>query len=98
MISDEPDEDADTLDDEGVLESCFGPDATKMEAGERAARNRGAVLATMQDWPPSRSPGSNLGLDAETLAWFRANHADWRQAIASVLRGWVAAKSKTLDA
>ncbi len=93
MISDEPDEDADTLDDESVLESCFDPSAAKTEAGERTARNRGAVVTDVRDWPRSALQEADFGLDPETLAWFKANHADWRMAIGSVLRGWVAAKS-----
>jgi hypothetical protein len=93
MISDEPDEDADTLDDDSVLETCFDPSAAKTEAREQTARNRGVVATHVRDWPQSCTPEADFGLDPETLAWFKANHADWRLAIGSVLRGWVAAKS-----
>ncbi len=84
MISDDPDEDAAASDDADALDSYLGADAQKLNPGEGG-------VAVMQDWPPERRQQPGLALDAGTLAWFKANHLDWRAEMASVLRGWVAA-------
>jgi hypothetical protein len=91
MISEEPDEDADTLDDESVLETYLGSDALTREAV--AGRS-----TSLQDWPPSHERELGLDLNAETVAWFKANHVDWRLAMASTLRAWVAARTQTRSA
>lgn len=83
MISDEPDEDADNLDDEKLLDALYDGDSPKQDT--RADR-----AMVLPGWPPPRSPDRGLTLDPATLAWFKANHADWRAEIGVVLRGWTA--------
>jgi uncharacterized protein (DUF4415 family) len=83
MISDEPDEDADSLDDETLLETYLGVSALKPAAGDNAT--------DLPDWPQRRERDLGLNLDAETLAWFKARHLDWQSTMASILRAWVAA-------
>jgi hypothetical protein len=92
MISDESDEDADTLDDDDLLESYLAPDSPDRIAAERKS-GRGSAAA-VRDWPASPEPDAALHLDAETLAWFKANHADWRRGAAGVLRAWVVARTR----
>ena len=84
MILDDPDEDADNLDDEDVLEGLLG--THPLEAGVER-------LVTASDWPLARQPGGGIALEGATLAWFKANHADWQQEIATILRAWVAART-----
>jgi hypothetical protein len=94
MISDEPDEDADTLDDEGVMDTCFDPDAG--EATERTTPKRpsDATDATrFEDWPPSPLQDLELNLEVGTRAWFKAKHADWRSAMEAVLRSWIESRT-----
>lgn len=83
MISDDPDEDADNLDDDTLLQSYLGSDTWAPE--EQAV--------TMPDWPAGRSSDVALTVNAETVAWFKLNHADWRSAMELVLRAWVVAHS-----
>lgn len=86
MISDEPDEDADLLDDDALVEAYTGtilPPAAAGPAGPPPA-----------DWPPRRAVREHLTVDADVLAWFKANHADWQRRITAILRGWIAAQSK----
>jgi len=82
MISDEPDEDADALDDDSLLETY---------AGVGSQRSGADGTPDVRDWPPS-SRGADAGsyIDAETLAWFRTNWTDWRSELNLVLRGWIA--------
>jgi uncharacterized protein (DUF4415 family) len=87
MISDEQDEDADILDDETQLETYLGTVAPKRAAGTNSA-------TCMADWPPPRERDFGLNLDAETLAWFKARHVDWRSGMAGVLRAWVAVQTR----
>jgi uncharacterized protein (DUF4415 family) len=89
MISDEPDEDADTLDDENLLDTVLSADA-----GERDVARKAPDAASGSDWPLSHRREAALGLDAKTLEWFRANHADWREAMDAVLRGWIVAHAR----
>jgi uncharacterized protein (DUF4415 family) len=86
MISDEPDEDADLLDDEAALETYLGDAPPKSDSANPAAPQ-------LPDWPRRAVDGIGLNLDAETLTWFKAAGADWRGQIRSVLRAWVAAKA-----
>jgi uncharacterized protein (DUF4415 family) len=86
MTSDEPDEDADTLDDETLLETYLGASAAKPGAGDPAA--------DLPDWPQRRERNLGLNLDTETLAWFKARHFDWQSKMASILRAWVAAQTR----
>jgi hypothetical protein len=86
MISEEPDEDADTLDDETALQTYFGDTSPKWEGGGASG------AAQLPDWPPHIVRDIGLNLDTETLAWFKAANADWRREMRSVLRAWVAAK------
>jgi hypothetical protein len=93
MISDESDEDADGIDDDDLVETYLAPNSsnrglTSPEAGEEN-------VAPMQDWPPSGGRDCEPEIDAQTLAWFRANHAEWRPAMESVLRAWVNARMQT---
>jgi uncharacterized protein (DUF4415 family) len=85
MISDEPDEDADTLDD-GVMFDNYLGDAPLTRDGPASA-------TTLPDWPQAvRDIGLNL--DTETLAWFKAANNNWRSAMRSVLRAWVVANTR----
>jgi len=84
MISDEPDEDADALDDDVAMESLLDEVRPKANGDHSTTR--------LPDWPPRSGDDLGLALDAETLAWFKAGHADWRCQIRSVLRAWVIAK------
>ncbi len=85
MISDDPDEDADNLDDEDLL-GCY------LEAGS-PAKGANKVLPMQLDWPGLSALKSGFSLDHRTLAWFQANHADWRLAIELVLRAWIDART-----
>jgi len=92
MISDESDEDADTLDDDDLLESYLGADSPEDIAAKRKSGADSA--AAVRDWPQSCEPEAGPDPDAETLAWFKAHHADWRLGMADVLRAWVAARTR----
>jgi uncharacterized protein (DUF4415 family) len=85
MISDEPDEDADSLDDGGMIEAVTG--LAVVEHGLA-----GGAAGRPADWPAPVRHGRALVLDADILAWFQANHADWQRQIRGVLRGWIAAQ------
>jgi len=87
MISDEPDEDADALDDEAALETVLDDHPPRQDPHAAAA-------TTFADWPLTTTREIGLDLDAETLTWFKATHSDWRRAIRFVLRAWVAAQAK----
>ena len=92
MISDEPDEDADTLDDDELLENYLA-----LGSAERvpAKRKSGADSASaVLDWPQSPERDTGPDVDSRTLAWFKANHTDWRLGMADVLRAWVAARTR----
>jgi hypothetical protein len=86
MISDEPDEDADELDDEKALEAYLGINSG---AGPE-------VVVDLPDWPPGCSQGQAVGLhlDMSTVAWFKAHYVDWQREIGSVLRGWIVAHTR----
>jgi uncharacterized protein (DUF4415 family) len=86
MISDEPDEDADILDDETALECYLGDAPPK-------AGNTASGTPELPDWPPRAVQDIGLSLDAETLAWFKAANGNWRNEMRLVLRAWVAAKT-----
>ena len=89
MISDEPDEDADTLDDEDLLENYSGDDDPESETG---AENTQDVL----DWPQShRASDAAPKIDAGTLAWFTANTPAWQEEMGLVLRAWVASHTRS---
>jgi hypothetical protein len=81
MISDEPDEDADVLDDEAALESLVG------DAGPRPGD--APPLPSLPEWPARGQLDIGLQVDAETLAWFRSTHPDWRRQMGVVLRAWM---------
>jgi uncharacterized protein (DUF4415 family) len=85
MISDEPDEDADPLDDDMAIEALLGETPT--------TRNPAHTSTDLPDWPPRSAQDIGLNLDAETLTWFRRTHTDWRRRIRSVLRAWVVANT-----
>lgn len=81
MISDDADEDADTLDDDATFETLLGGDTPKTET---------AAGPPLPEWPPAIARNLNLRIEADVLAWFKTTHPDWRGAMAAVLRGWVA--------
>lgn len=83
MISDEPDEDADSLDDEKLL--------TAFLDGSPAAGVQTAA-SSPRDWPSRRCGKEALVVDEDILAWFRTNHEDWQQQIRCVLRAWIATR------
>jgi uncharacterized protein (DUF4415 family) len=86
MISDDPVEDADILDDDEALESYFDEASPKPDS-------RISPIPELPDWPARRTAEVGLAIDADTLAWFKATHVDWRREIRCVLRGWVAANT-----
>jgi hypothetical protein len=95
MISDEPDEDADTQDDESLLENFIDSDAGEANPGDRDAKKRApvAIIAvSFEDWPQPSLRGSDTDCNAEMLSWFKTNHANSRVAMATVLRGWIGAR------
>jgi uncharacterized protein (DUF4415 family) len=79
MISDDPDEDADNIDDEDLLEAYSD--------GEKPASSS-PTASTVTDWPGRSMIDVKIGVDYKTIAWFQANHADWRGEIHAVLRSW----------
>jgi uncharacterized protein (DUF4415 family) len=83
MILDEPDEDADAPDDGTLLESFLNTPQTTHSPG---------AAPVPQDWPPHGPNGDTLVVDADILAWFKANHQDWQRQIRCVLRAWIAAR------
>jgi uncharacterized protein (DUF4415 family) len=85
MIPDDPDEDADALDDGAMFENYLGDTPPSQDSATSDA-------TTLPDWPEAvRDIGLNL--DAETLAWFKATNTNWRSAMQSVLRAWVVANT-----
>jgi len=86
MIRDDPDEDADNLDDEALVAACLGP-------GNTSEQDSQAAEHAIPDWPPIGPRNVELIVDNETIDWFKANHADWRREMGFVLRAWVATKA-----
>lgn len=85
MISDDPDEDADLLDDGAMFDRYLGDAPPRRDSAACAA-------TTLPDWPEAmRDIG--LDLDTETLSWFKAANTNWRSAMRSVLRAWVVANT-----
>jgi hypothetical protein len=88
MISDEPNEDADALDDDTLLETYAGVDQPAQRSGADGTPD-------VRDWPPScRGADAGSYIDAETLAWFRTNSTDWRSELNLVLRGWITGQTR----
>ncbi len=83
MLPDDPDEDADHLDDEALLEAYLRPEP----AGARRVEE-----VNLPDWPPARRRDVAVEIDTATLDWFKANHPDWRREIRFVLKAWVTAQ------
>jgi hypothetical protein len=74
MISDEPDGDADTLDDETVPVADAGTESVTQVAGS-------ATDSNVREWTlPHGASDTGADSNASTLAWFKGNHADWRAA------------------
>jgi uncharacterized protein (DUF4415 family) len=90
MISDEPDEDADTTDDDSALDSLPGDGSAKPEGPPRRIE--------LANWPTPRGYDIRLNLDAETVAWFRATYPDWRRQMYGVLRAWMTANTTEIQA
>jgi hypothetical protein len=85
MIPDDPDEDADALDDSVVFENYLGYASPRQDSA-------GSDATTLPDLPEAvRDIGLNV--DAETLAWFKAANVNWRSAMRSVVRAWVVANT-----
>ncbi|MFL5253593.1 MAG: hypothetical protein ACJ8AI_11985 [Rhodopila sp.] len=80
----DPDEDADSLDDDALLEAYLRADAPS--AGRSAEE-------ALPDWPPLRVREVGLQIETATLDWFKANHQDWCREIHFVLKAWVAAQA-----
>lgn len=91
MISDDMDEDADTLDDDAALAAMIDG-----QAPERGASEGGP--AVLPEWPGVTVKSVGLPMEADTVAWFKATHIDWRQAMTQVLRAWVVARKTDLHA
>jgi hypothetical protein len=85
MISDEPDEDADGLDDDTVLEALVG------DVGPRP--DNACSLPLLPEWPIPGQHDIGLEVDAATVAWFKSSHPDWRRQMGLVLRAWMIANT-----
>jgi uncharacterized protein (DUF4415 family) len=85
MISDEPDEDADLLDDDALIEAATGP------INQPSIQSN---TATPSDWPPRARQGEPLTVDDDIQAWFQSRETDWRSAARAVLRAWIAAHAR----
>ena len=85
MISDQSDEDADTFDDDKLVATYLGVD--------RQPAQHTVVAPEPSDWPPTSEHNIGLAVDSMTLAWFKANHADWQRQMRFVLRAWVIAQT-----
>jgi hypothetical protein len=86
MISDEPDEDADTIDDEGLLQTYANAALPVRASGSGKA-------ADAPEWPLlRRTPEAWTEIDVKTSAWFKGNRADWQAELRGIVRGWVAAQ------
>ena len=79
MISDEPDEDADLLDDGTALETISGTPPRGQTGRFRRHGTAGLAAGAIRD--------IGLNLDAETLAWFKAANANWRREMRAVPAG-----------
>ena len=86
MISDDPDEDADGLEDDNLLESCIAPDAA----------GRDPAIA-FDDWPPPGPQDYAAGFDPAIQEALKAEHPNWRSGIEQVLRGWAEARAQMTD-
>ncbi len=84
MISDEPDEDAELLDDDALIEAITGPVTQPCSAGSTTAA---------ADWPLRPRHGEALTVDGAILAWFQARDSAWQPQIQAVLRAWIAAQT-----
>ena len=97
MISDEPDEDADTLDDDTLRRQPMLDDETLRGPCWCGfpVRERIRTSASVREWPPPpAASGTGADIDAATLAWFKANHADWQAELRTVLQTWVTEQSQ----
>jgi hypothetical protein len=88
MISDEPAEDADNLNDDHLLTTYLAGSAPKPET---------AAALVHSDWPPPAMQDLGLNVDPATLRWFETHHCDWRQEMCSVLRAWVDMRTRDPD-
>jgi hypothetical protein len=89
MIADEPDEDADTLDDDDALDGVLGDGTSKPEGS--------SPRIELANWPTPTAFQIALNLDAETVAWFKVTYPDWRLRMREVLRAWVTANTTDLQ-
>ena len=91
MTSDEPDEDADNLEDDKLLEGLLGdPQPATPQSATPHAGTSGS-----QDWPCRHGAKETLTVDADILAWFRTNHENWQCQVGCVLRAWIATRPCT---
>ena len=84
-FSSEPEADADTLDDDELLEAYFSLD--KPASGKQPV--------VVPDWPPRRGSSVSISIDPDIATWFKAHHRDWRGEINFVLRAWITAQHAT---
>ncbi len=85
MISDEPDEDADALDDDTAIESLLGDGS--------ARRDDVAPPTVLPEWPAHDCCNIELQIDAATIAWFRSSYPNWQRQMGLVLRAWMNANT-----
>jgi uncharacterized protein (DUF4415 family) len=85
MISDEPDEDADALDDDAAIDSLLSDAETQP--------GNTSHLPSLPEWPARGQRDVGLRVDDETLAWFKATHPDWQRQMGFVLRAWMIAST-----
>jgi hypothetical protein len=87
MIDSETDEDADTFEDEVLLEGIILPPARGKRAKQPELSESDAGCSA--DWPPRQTLDVSSLPDGQTLAWFEANFVDWRRTAELVLRAWM---------
>ena len=88
MISDQSDEDADSLDDDKLLAAYLG-----IGTGSNKPEHHTVAVPEPSDWPPVTEHDVGLTIDNMTLSWFKANHTDWQRQMRFVLRAWVIAQT-----
>jgi hypothetical protein len=93
MIDSETDEDADTVEDEVLLEGIVLPPARRKRAKQPEVSRSDAGCSA--DWPPCETLDPPFVSDGETLAWYKANFVDWRRTAELVLRGWMTSRSRS---
>lgn len=91
MISDDPDEDADNLDDENLLDAFLHPGRDR---NAPTPKSGGDSTSDIRDWPQSHGRDGGNDLDPETLLLLKASCADWRSSMGVIVRTWLLARAQ----